>query len=159
MQLISQVVLDAPGDFSILVPAKSKVVLQVVDDANEDGMPSLGERMGMREKGALATDNAIEGVELTVGIFPKMDSANMATPSPPVAGEGAEGMPKPDGPPPEGMQAPDGPPPDGMQAPDGPPPDGMPKPDGPPPDGMPKPDGPPPEGGEKPPGTPPEAGG
>ena len=39
MQLITQSKIDGAGAFSIYVPNNSTVVLQVVDDANNDGDP------------------------------------------------------------------------------------------------------------------------
>jgi hypothetical protein len=73
MQLITQVVLEKAGNFSMYVPADAPVVLQVVDDSNGDGMPSQGERMGMREEGAVFATGVVENVSLMVGVFPKKD--------------------------------------------------------------------------------------
>ena len=73
MQLITQVVLKQAGNFSLQVPDKAPVILQVVDDANSDGIPSQGERMGMREEGAVYAEGVVENVALMVGVFPKRD--------------------------------------------------------------------------------------
>ena len=81
-----------PGAFAVKVPDKSPYVIQVVDDVNKDGLPSQGERMGMREDGPVYVDGTLEGVELTVGVFPQKEpvSGLGVVPSPPAPGE--EGM-------------------------------------------------------------------
>jgi hypothetical protein len=151
MQLITQVALSGTGNFSIRVPDQSPVVLQIVDDANKDGMPSQGERMGMRKEGAVFADGVVENISLMVGVFPKKDPIEGlgVIPTPPLPGEEGGGaiegdmVPSPtngQGSPPEGtMPTPEGSPPEGtMPTPEGNPPEGgMPTPEG----GMPTPEG------------------
>ena len=93
MQLITQVVLPSTGNFSIQVPADAPVVLQVVDDANSDGVPSLGERMGMREEGAVFATGIIENISLMVGVFPRKDPIEGlgVIPTPPLPDEVGDG--------------------------------------------------------------------
>ena len=87
MQLITQSVIDSAGAFSIYVPNNSTVVLQVVDDANSDGRPNQGERMGMRGSGPLEVNGSVDGIELTVGVFPQKEPEGGVTPPPePVPG-------------------------------------------------------------------------
>ena len=158
MQLITHATIEKQGAFSIRVPDNSTVVLQVVDDANGDGRPNQGERMGMRGSGPLTVSGSVDGIELTVGVFPQKEPENGVTPPPdPVPGSnpdvedgeppeddgaipsdnGAPGDMNPGGQVPEG-QAPGQNPgvqPPGGQAPGGqPPPGGVPA-DGPPADG------------------------
>ncbi len=72
LRLITSRSFDAPGAFEILVPADEKsVVLQVVDDANSDGRPSPGERMGMPVDGPVKVDGPVSGIRLEVGKFPE----------------------------------------------------------------------------------------
>jgi hypothetical protein len=156
MQLITQGSIDAAGAFSIYVPNESTVVLQVVDDANRDGKPNQGERMGMRGSGPLTVTGSVDGIELTVGIFPQKEPEGGVTPPPdPVPGSNPDVE---DGEPPEdnGALAPqegqpmDGQPMDGQ--PGGQPPSGQ-VPGGQPPGGQPPTDGqiPNPPGGQAPP--------
>jgi hypothetical protein len=93
MQLITQVAIEQAGNFSIQVPADAPVVLQVVDDANSDGVPSLGERMGMREEGAVFATGTIENISLMVGVFPKKDPIEGlgVIPTPPLPDEEGDG--------------------------------------------------------------------
>ena len=93
MQLITQVVLPGTGNFSIQVPADAPVVLQVVDDSNSDGVPSLGERMGMREEGAVYATGIIENISLMVGVFPRKDPIEGlgVIPTPPLPDEVGDG--------------------------------------------------------------------
>ena len=96
MQLITQVVITEAGNFSLNVPADAPVVLQAVDDANSDGIPSQGERMGMREEGAVFASGVVENVSLMVGVFPKKDPIEGlgVIPTPPLPDEeGAGAMP------------------------------------------------------------------
>jgi len=87
MQLITQSKIDSAGAFSIYVPNNSTVVLQVVDDANNDGRPNQGERMGMRGSGPLEVSGSVDGIELTVGVFPQKEPEGGVTPPPdPVPG-------------------------------------------------------------------------
>ena len=111
MQLITQSSQDGVGAFSIRVPDNSKVVLQVVDDANKDGKPNQGERMGMRGSGPLQVNGSVEGIELTVGVFPQKEPASGVTPPPdPVPGSNPdaedEAPPQDDGAPGEGQMTP-----------------------------------------------------
>jgi hypothetical protein len=93
MQLITQVVLTQAGNFSMQVPDQAPVILQVVDDSNSDGIPSQGERMGMREEGAVFADGIVENIALMVGIFPKRDPIEGlgVIPTPPLPEEEGEG--------------------------------------------------------------------
>ncbi len=75
MQLVTQKVLTEAGSFSFQVPNNSTVVLQVVDDLDGNGRPSQGERMGMRGSGPLKVEGEVEGIELTVGVFPQKEPA------------------------------------------------------------------------------------
>lgn len=96
IQLVTVKAFDGPGPFELLVPAEGTVVLQVVDDANSDGAPSSGERMGMSEDGPVTLGAPIAGITLEVGVFPKMpemdamgnpltgDVEGPANPAPPV---------------------------------------------------------------------------
>lgn len=109
MQLITQSTISEPGEFAIKVPDKSPYVMQVVDDVNKDGSPSQGERMGMSQDGPVYVDGTLEGVTLTVGVFPDKEPTGGlgAIPTPPAPGEegiqvgpgegppGAEGVPTP----------------------------------------------------------------
>ena len=89
MQLITQVVIEQAGNFTMQVPADAPVVLQVVDDANSDGVPSLGERMGMREEGAVFATGILKNISLMVGVFPKKDPIEGlgVVPTPPLPDE------------------------------------------------------------------------
>ena len=145
MQLITQVVLRQAGNFSIKVPDQSPVVLQIVDDSNSDGIPSQGERMGMRQEGAVFADGVVENISLMVGVFPKKDPIEGlgVIPTPPLPGEEGEGtmggdmVPTPMGQPGQGVPTPDGQPPEGMAG--SQPPEGVPS-------GQPGQGSPPPEG-------------
>jgi hypothetical protein len=102
MQLVTQKVLTEAGSFSFQVPNNSTVVLQVVDDLDGNGRPSQGERMGMRGSGPLKVEGEVEGIELTVGVFPQKEPQEQleqptipdgAPPSPGTPGaEGASGQ-------------------------------------------------------------------
>lgn len=79
--LITQKVFPEPGAFEIRVPKdRAKVVLQVVEDSDESGKPSTGERMGLVIDGPITVADLVEDISLTVGVFPEMGSA------PPVGG-------------------------------------------------------------------------
>ena len=133
LQLITQASFDAAGPYELRVPDGEPVVLQVVDDANGDGFPSQGERMGMRADGPVLAEGATPGIDLTVGVFPEMPEtgagAGVGTPGDLVGGPGGaplDGAPPPDSaPPPDGAPPRDGAPMDGVP-PDGPPPEGAP---------------------------------
>jgi len=74
--LITQKVFAEPGPFEIRVPKdRTKVVLQVVEDSDESGKPSTGERMGLVIDGPVEVGTGVTGVELTVGVFPEMGAA------------------------------------------------------------------------------------
>ena len=111
MQLIAQVSIDGPGAFSIRVPNKSPVTLQVVDDNNGDGVPSQGERMGMPSGGSIFADGVVEGITLVVGAFPQKEPVEGIgiIPTPPLPGEAGEGGAEMDGPPVDGAPSGDGP--------------------------------------------------
>ena len=83
IQLVTQHIIEKPGAFSLWVPNKTSVVLQVVDDTDGDGQPSQGERMGMRGSGPLKVDGVVEGIELTVGIFPQKEPTGQTPPPTP----------------------------------------------------------------------------
>lgn len=73
IHLVTTLSLDAAGAFSLKVPKDyEKIVLQVVDDANGDGKPSSGERMGLPKDGPLALGKDVSGITLEVGVFPEM---------------------------------------------------------------------------------------
>ena len=72
--MVTQATVSEPGDFAVKVQT-SPYVIQVVDDVNKDGLPSQGERMGMREDGPVYVDGVLEDVVLTVGVFPYVRSA------------------------------------------------------------------------------------
>ena len=52
---------------------KSPVTLQVVDDSNDDGVPSQGERIDMPSGGSIFADGVVEGITLVVGAFPQKE--------------------------------------------------------------------------------------
>ena len=106
MQLIAQVSIDGPGPFSIRVPDKSPVTLQVVDDSNDDGVPSQGERMGMPSGGAIFADGVVDGITLVVGAFPQKEPVEGIgiIPTPPLPGEAGEGGAEMEAPPVDGAQ-------------------------------------------------------
>ncbi len=127
IQLITVASFDAPGPFEMKVPSEGTIVLQVVDDANSDGQPSSGERMGFGDQGPLQIAGDVEGVKLEVGHFaamPELDFQGQpmsgevegpANPEAPVTEpvvpdgevlEGAAELPAPEDAPPEG--GPDG---------------------------------------------------
>ena len=87
LQLVTFAAYPGAGPYSLRVPKGETVVLQVVDDANGDGQPSAGERMGIRMSGPLLVDqDKVEGVNLAVGEFPQMPARD-------VEGQALEGSP------------------------------------------------------------------
>lgn len=71
--LITTKSFDAAGEFSIKVPKdRPSVVLQIVEDADGDGKPSAGERMGIPVDGPVTVQAEVTGVTLEVGVFPQM---------------------------------------------------------------------------------------
>lgn len=112
--LITQKSFEAPGPFEIRVPKdRSAVVLQVVEDADESGKPSAGERMGIVIDGPITVADVVEGIELTVGVFPQMGNAPAAEGLPPGTeppGGGPGGTPPAAGPTEDG----EAPPPDAI---------------------------------------------
>ena len=80
MQLITQMTVDTAGKFKLYVPKNQKVILQVVDDVDGNRQPSQGERMGMRGSGALLVQDEVEGIELTVGVFPQKEPEGFVEP-------------------------------------------------------------------------------
>jgi hypothetical protein len=84
---------DAAGAFEIKVPADRKeVVLQIVEDSDDNGKPSAGERMGLPVDGPVKVAGDVTGVTLEVGVFPQMpavDQTGSAINTPP------EGTPNP----------------------------------------------------------------
>ena len=138
IHLITRKSYDEPGEFEIKIPKRySTVVLQVVDDADEDGKPSMSEAMGIPTSGPTKVAGNVSDVELIVGVFPEAPAidgvgqtleapgttgaAPMGDGSGPPAG-GAEGAVPGDGALPAG--GPEGPPPGGAGGPDGPVPGG-----------------------------------
>ena len=123
--LVTTKTFEQAGEFSIKVPKdRPSVVLQIVEDADGDGKPSAGERMGIPVGGPVTVQSDVTGVVLEVGVFPQMVAADSqgaelngppegpANPTPP-SGEGAApGAPGPDGAPApaEGAPAGDAPP-------------------------------------------------
>ena len=66
------------GPFEIRVPKdRSAVVLQVVEDADESGKPAPV-RHGDRDRRAHTVADVVEGIKLTVGVFPQMGNAPAA---------------------------------------------------------------------------------
>ena len=102
LQLITQASFDGVGAYEMKVPDGEPVVLQVVDDANSDGFPSQGERMGMRAGGPILAEGSMDGVDLTVGVFPDMPVINAGAPGDMVGEPNPEGAPPADGAPPAG---------------------------------------------------------
>ena len=80
MQLITQMTVDQAGKFKLMIPKNEKVILQVVDDVDGNQQPSQGERMGMRGSGALIVEDEVEGIELTVGVFPQREPEGFVEP-------------------------------------------------------------------------------
>jgi hypothetical protein len=79
IELLTLAVFPSAGPFELKVPSdRERVILQVVDDANKDGQPSVGERMGLPLTGATEVKSLVEGVELTVGVFPEMPAKDAA---------------------------------------------------------------------------------
>jgi len=146
IHLITRKSYDAPGEFEIKVPKRySTVVLQVVDDADGDGKPSLSEAMGIPMTGPTKVAGDVSDIELVVGVFPEapaVDATGQALDAP---GEVAAPMGDMGGAPPAG--GPDGAPPaggpDGAMPVEGAPPAGG-------PDGAPVPMDGPPAGGDAP---------
>ncbi len=126
IQLVTIKVFEGTGPFELKAPKEGTVVLQVVDDANSDGKPSSGERMGMSEAGPVTLDGDKTGISLEVGVFPAMPE--MDAMGNPLAGS-QEGPSNPEAPA-EQPGTPEGPPPEGAGGgtpPDGPPPEGAPE--------------------------------
>jgi hypothetical protein len=80
MQLITQMTVEKAGKFQLYIPKNQKVILQVVDDIDGNLQPSQGERMGMRGSGALIVEDEVEGIELTVGVFPQREPEGFVEP-------------------------------------------------------------------------------
>ena len=80
MQLITQMIVEQAGKFKLMIPKNQKVILQVVDDVDGNQQPSQGERMGMRGSGALIVEDEVEGIELTVGVFPQREPEGFVEP-------------------------------------------------------------------------------
>lgn len=75
--LITAKTFDAAGAFDIKVPADRKaVVLQIVEDADGNGKPSAGERMGLPVDGPITLDADVSGIQLEVGVFPQMGAVD-----------------------------------------------------------------------------------
>ena len=104
--LITSKTFEQAGAFTINVPKdRPKVVLQIVEDADGDGKPSAGERMGIPVGGPVTVQSAVSGVTLEVGVFPQMGAADSqgaelngppegpANPSAPVGEGAAPGVP------------------------------------------------------------------
>lgn len=95
--LITTKSFDAVGEFTIKVPKdRPSVVLQIVEDADGDGKPSAGERMGIPVDGPVTVQSDVTGVTLEVGVFPQMGAidgqgAQITTPPEGVANPTAPG--------------------------------------------------------------------
>ena len=68
--LSTQKAFDAPGTGTILAPKEIDAVLMVVDDADKNGQPTPGERIGIWTGGLLKTSEAPDLIELEVGKVP-----------------------------------------------------------------------------------------
>jgi hypothetical protein len=100
--LITAKTFEAAGAFEIKVPAdREAVVLQIVEDADGNGKPSPGERMGLPVDGPVALAGDVSGIQLEVGVFPQMPAVDQAGSQ--IAGQ-PEGAPNPT--PPGGGAAP-----------------------------------------------------
>ncbi len=133
IHLVTTLSLDGEGAFTVKVPKDyEQVVLQVVDDADGDGKPSAGERMGLPKTGPVSMGKNVTGIELVVGVFPDMPAmdgtgnpmgatptggaATQAGPTDAAGGGGAAGGPPPGGAPPTVAPTPGegGPPPEAV---------------------------------------------
>ena len=68
--LSTQKAFDAPGTGSINVPGGISAVLMIVDDADKNGQPTPGEKIGIWTGGLLETNSAPTLIELEVGVVP-----------------------------------------------------------------------------------------
>ena len=68
--LSTQKAFDAPGTGTIMAPKEIDAVLMVVDDADKNGQPTPGERIGIWTGGLLKTSEAPDLIELEVGKVP-----------------------------------------------------------------------------------------
>jgi hypothetical protein len=106
IHLVTALSLDAAGPFTLKVPRTyEKVVLQVVDDADGDGKPSAGERMGLSLDGPTALGADVSGVTLTVGVFPEMPAMDPGAAASGAAVPSPGDVPTPGGGPPSGAGA------------------------------------------------------
>jgi hypothetical protein len=113
LRLVTQAPFTTAGPFEIRVPSGEPVILQVVDDADMNGFPSQGERMGMRAEGPVISEGEVTGITLTVGVFPAMADitpSTVPTPGEVPTPEGAQGALPPLGEVPQNEA--EGPPPD-----------------------------------------------
>jgi hypothetical protein len=89
--LITTKSFEQAGAFSLKVPKdRPSVVLQIVEDADGNGKPSAGERMGIPVDGPVTVQSEVTGITLEVGVFPQMGAADA---------QGAEISGPPEGPP------------------------------------------------------------
>jgi len=90
------VVVKSAGAFQIAVPKHAgKVVLEVIDDVDGNGLPSPGERLAvLHEQGRLVANKNHSGLKVDFG---QSLPAPMSNTAPPPAGDGA--TPPPGGPP------------------------------------------------------------
>ncbi len=68
--LSTQKAFSAPGKGTINVPKGIEAVIMIVDDANKNGQPTPGEKIGIWTGGLLSTSSAPELIELEVGVVP-----------------------------------------------------------------------------------------
>ncbi len=94
IHLVTSRIFESSGPFELKIPAAySKVVLQVVDDADGNGRPSDSERMGIPAGGPTSlAGGSVSGIELVVGVFPEQTGPAQAG-NPTVGGAGGGGIP------------------------------------------------------------------
>ena len=85
---------EKSGPYTIQVPKDRKVIVMVIDDANNDGMPTPGEALGLFTGGLIDTTSDYTGVDLTVGVMPEVPPLQTADSPPPTK---TKGPPPPDG--------------------------------------------------------------
>jgi len=68
--LSTQKVFEAQGKGTLNVPSGISAVLMIVDDANKNGQPTPGEKIGIWTGGLLDTSSAPKLIELEVGVVP-----------------------------------------------------------------------------------------
>ena len=68
--LSTQKIFSAPGKGTIKVPKDISAVVMIVDDADKNGQPTPGEKIGIWTGGLLSTNAAPKLLELEVGVVP-----------------------------------------------------------------------------------------